>query len=158
MKQSKRHKPTNEKLDRADRSPISAERSTIPLVEETLSVTKEWKQAGEVIVTRSVETRDESLPVDLMYEEVHVERVPVNRAMAEGENAAPRQEGDTLIIPIVEEELVVTKRRIVREEIRITKTRASRQETVNATLRSEQIRVENSGDIGYVPGEGAAPH
>ena len=41
-------------------------------------------------------------------------------------DAAPpiREEGDTIIIPIVEEIMVVEKRLVLREEVRITRTRS----------------------------------
>ena len=44
----------------------------------------------------------------------------VGRTLAEGE-AAPvsHEEGDTLVIPVVEETAVVVKRRVVREEVRL---------------------------------------
>ena len=59
----------------------------------------------------------------------------------------PRREGDTLIVPIVEEEIVVTKRLVVREELRITKRRIARHEEVSDTVRKEEMQIETLGDV-----------
>ena len=51
---------------------------------------------------------------------VEVERVAVGRTLAEGETPPQtREEGDTLIIPVVEEMAVVVKRLVLREEVRL---------------------------------------
>jgi hypothetical protein len=50
-----------------------------------------------------------------------IERVQVDRIVAE--QPMQRQEGDTLVLPVVEEVLVVEKRLMLREEIRITRRR-----------------------------------
>jgi hypothetical protein len=47
--------------------------------------------------------------------------VQIDRIVAEP--PVQRQEGDTLILPVVEEVLVVEKRLMLREEIRITRRR-----------------------------------
>ena len=74
-------------------------------------------------------------------ETVEVDRVAVGRYVDGPE--APRQEGDTLVVPVFEEVLVVEKRLVLKEEIRITRRRVS--ETAapqRVTLRSEEIVVE----------------
>jgi uncharacterized protein (TIGR02271 family) len=127
--------------------PTAAEPVVIPVIEEYLEVEKAWAAAGEVVIKKSVGSRTETVPVEVGYETVRVDRVPVNRVLADGEPVAPRQEGDTLVIPVVEEELVVLKRRVVREEIRVTKQRLARQQEVSETLRSERITIETSGNL-----------
>jgi uncharacterized protein (TIGR02271 family) len=98
-----------------------------------------------------VASRTETVPVEAAYEEVQIERVPVGRMLAEGESAAPRQEGPTLIIPMIEEEIVVLKRRVIREELRITKQHLTRQQTVQDVVRREDIQVTADGGIELVP-------
>jgi uncharacterized protein (TIGR02271 family) len=119
----------------------------LPLVEEQLDVDKAWVQAGEVVVRKQVREQQQTLPVDLAYEEVQVDRVPSNRVLAEGERAEPRQEGDTLIVPVVEEQLVVLKRYVVREEVRITRRRRTRREEISDVVRSEHLEVEPRGKL-----------
>ena len=55
---------------------------------------------------------------------------------------AVRSEGDTTIIPLYEEVLVVEKRLVLVEEIRITKRQTEKRELERVTLRREQATVE----------------
>ena len=91
----------------------------IPLAEEAVSVSKrEVDTAGP----GRAHDRDETVIAreTLRGRRVEVERVPVGRTLAEGEAApVPHEEGDTLVIPIVEETAVVVKRLVVREEVRL---------------------------------------
>jgi uncharacterized protein (TIGR02271 family) len=124
----------------------------IPLVEEQLTARKTSRQAGELVVKREVSEQVQTVPVDLNYEEVEVERVVVNRPLPRGRRAIPRQEGDTLIVPIVEEEIVVTKRLVVREELRITKRRLVRHEEVSDTVRRQELNIETLGNVQQTSG------
>ena len=120
--------------------------ATIPLTEERLEVGKCGIERGRVIVRTRVETREEVAEVDLRQEEVEVERVPVGRPV----EAVPpvREEDGVLIVPVLEERLVVTTELVLVEEIRIT--RRSRTERVRepVTLRSERAEVERLASHG----------
>src|SRR5919199_5690550 len=91
----------------------------LELVEEQLKVGKREVERGRVVVRTRVETREEVAETDLRQEEVEVERVPVGRVV----EAPPpvREEGGVLIVPVLEERLVVTAELVLVEEIRITK-------------------------------------
>jgi uncharacterized protein (TIGR02271 family) len=128
--------------ERPDRTEL-----TIPLAEEQLTVRKTSRKAGELVLTREVTEQVQKVPVDLNYEEVQVERITVNRPVPRGRRPLPRQEGDTLIVPIVEEEIVVSKRLVVREEVRITKRRLERHEEVSDTVRRQELHIESLGDV-----------
>ena len=112
----------------------------LELVDEQLEVGKREVERGRVIVRTRVDTREEIAEAALRQEEVSVERVPVGRPV----EAAPpvREEDGVLIVPVLEERLVVTTRLVLKEEVRIT--RKSRTETVRqpVTLRSERAEVE----------------
>ena len=62
--------------------------------------------------------------IELQQEEVTVERVP--RGVPIDVVPSVREEDGVLIIPVVEEQLVVTKRLILKEEIRITRRSRTR--------------------------------
>ena len=109
----------------------------VTVSEEELHLTKRLVSAGEVRVARRVESETVRRTVPRMREEVTVERRP----LPEGVGLEPRQEGDTLYIPIVEEELVIEKRRVAREELVIRKTQVVEDEVVEATLRREIAEV-----------------
>lgn len=111
----------------------------VPLYEETLSVGKRTVETGRLRITTVVREREETVEQDLASEAVEVLRVPVGRPVEAVPE--PRYEGDVLIIPILEEELVVTKRLVLKEELHIRKQATRRTERVTETLRSEDAVV-----------------
>lgn len=114
--------------------------TVIPLVEETLKVGKRTVERNRVQLHKYVTERTELADVPLTQERLEVERVKVGRPVDE---AAPvRHEGDTMIIPLYEEVLVVTKRLMLVEEVRITTQRSERHEPQQVTLRREELSVE----------------
>lgn len=120
-------------------SPTGDERIVVPLVEETVTVGKRSVDRGGVRITKTVQTREEQVPVSLRQEKVSVERVPIGQFV--DTPTAPRQEGDTLIVPVFEE--VVVTRIFLKEELRITRTTETVQETHSVTLKREQVHVEH---------------
>lgn len=114
----------------------------LPLIEERAVIDKEVVETGRVRISTHVEQRRAVVHEALRHDDVVVERVPVNRAVEQ--TPSIRQEGDVLIYPIVEEELVVTKRLILKEELRIT--RKSRVEPIEkeVILRSVTATVERT--------------
>jgi uncharacterized protein (TIGR02271 family) len=131
------------------------------LAEEELALYKDRVSAGSVDVHKRVETRHVRESVPVMHEEVTVERRAVNNPDASTE---VRYEGDTMIVPIVEEELVVQKRTVVREELVIRRTQVQREQVVEADLRREHVDVDGPvaerGTMGGAmdAGTGRAPH
>ena len=126
---------------------LESESIVVPLVDEHLEVRKQWVQSGEVIVRRSVQTSQQTIPVELLHEEVQVDRLPVNRPLAEGEQTQPWWDGEVMVVPVIEEEIVVSKRLVVREEVRISKRKVSRQEEVSDTIRSQQVHIDTTGTL-----------
>jgi len=97
-----------------------------------------------VRVHKRVEEREEVVEQPAFREEVTVERIALGQPV-EAEIGS-RQEGDTLIIPVLEEMLVVEKRLVLKEEIRITKRRIQENEQARIVLREEHVDIENIGD------------
>ncbi len=120
--------------------------AVVPVVEEELRVGKRLVETGSVRVTKSVREREELVDEPLVREEYDVERVPVNVFV--DEPVGPRQEGDTLVVPVLEEVLVVEKRLLVREEIRLTRRQTEGRETRRVKLLSEEVSVERAGPEG----------
>ena len=110
------------------------------LVEEQLNITKREFERGRIMVRTRVEERDEVAEIALRQGEVTVERVPLGVPV----EAMPvaHEEGGVLIIPVVEEQLVVTTRLILKEEIRITRRIHTEVVREPVTLRSERVDVE----------------
>ena len=119
---------------------LEHDREVIPLVEERAVVLKRKKLTGGVRVRTVVHEDEEVVDEPLTTEEIEVERVPLDRWVK-----APipvRQEGETTIITLLEEVVVVEKRLRATEEVRITKRRTTRQTSQHVTLRREEAVVE----------------
>jgi uncharacterized protein (TIGR02271 family) len=122
-------------LDRGDKE------YRLPLVEERLSVSTRAIDLGEIDVHKTVESVEETWYEPVTHEEVQVERVPVRRNVAAPEQ--PREEGEWLVIPVMEEVIVVQKQLVVVEEIRIRKQLVTEQQEIRETVRRERASVED---------------
>jgi uncharacterized protein (TIGR02271 family) len=107
--------------------------------EEELEVGTRQREAGAVRVRKRVRTDRERIVVPKKRVEVTVERVPV----AEGETARSEIGEDEIVVPIVEEEVVVEKRPVVKEELRIRKEVVEEVEVVEEDVRREEIDVDD---------------
>ena len=112
----------------------------LPVMAEALDVQKRRVETGRVRIHKAVHTREVLVDEPLLREEVAIERVPVNRVV---EGPIPvRYEGDTMIISVLEEVLVVDTRLLLKEEVRITTRRTERHAPERVTLRREDVTVE----------------
>ena len=116
------------------------DRETLPVVEERAVVTKHKKLTGGVRVRTVVREDEEIVDAPLGTERVEVARVPLDRWV---EAPVPvRQEGDTTIITLHEEVVVVEKRLRATEEVHLTRARSTRSAPQRVTLRREEAVVE----------------
>jgi len=120
------------------------ESRVIPVIREQVSVTRREVERGGVRVNKRVEEHEEIVEQPTYREEVTVERVALGRPIETA--TAPRQEGDTLIIPVFEEMLVVEKRLVLKEEIHITRRRIEETQQARVVLREEHVDIENLAD------------
>ena len=111
----------------------------VPLVAETLTVDKVEQVTGSVRVSKTVVEHEETVDPALMRQTVEVVRVPIDRFVEIA--PAPRQEGDTYIVPVVEEVAVVVKRLRVVEEIHLTRRQSEYHAPQTVTLRSEEAQI-----------------
>jgi uncharacterized protein (TIGR02271 family) len=125
-----------------------SEELVVPVIEEELAAGVKAIKTGAVRVDKHVEKRLRKVEGPLLHEDVEVRRVPVGRVVSEP--PAVRRKGDTVIVPVVEEELVVTKRLVLKEEIHLikrrTKERFAQQIEVNRE-RAEVHRLDADGRI-----------
>lgn len=99
--------------------PVEPLEVRIPLKREEISIDKTWVEAGRVrVMTRPV-TEDAHVETELRQQSVRIERTTVEQYV--DEMPQPRQEGDTWVIPIVEEVLVIERRLLLREEVRVSR-------------------------------------
>jgi uncharacterized protein (TIGR02271 family) len=114
------------------------------LAAEELSVSKQVSETGRVRVRTHTDEREAWVDETLSREHVEIETVPVGREI----DAAPavRQEGDTTIIPVVEEVLVVERRLILKEEVRVRRVTTATPHRECVRLRSQVVDIERSHD------------
>lgn len=133
--------------------------AVVPVMEEELRVGKRVVETGRVRIHKTVHEHEEVVDEPLMREEYDVERVPIDE-FVDGP-VGPRHEGETLIVPVLEEVLVVEKRLVVREELRITRRQTEERRPQRVKLLSEEVSVERT-DADESDGGGlrshAAPH
>ncbi len=112
----------------------------LPLLEEELRVGKRNVVTGKVRVRTVIDTVEEIARADLEEERVEVTRVPIDREVS----APPtvRTEGDVVIVPVLEEVLIVEKRLVLKEELHIRRHLARENVEVPVTLRKERAVVE----------------
>jgi len=115
---------------------------TMQLKEEELHVSKHPVKKGEVEVRKEVVTEQRHITVPVQREEVVIERKPVS-----GRAAAGDMHADQVRIPVTEEEVDVHKETKVKEEVSVGKRKVTGTETVGGTVRKEQLRVEEQGDV-----------
>ena len=117
-------------------APEDQDEVRVPLVEEAVSIERREAETDRVRVRTVVDAQDVLVEEQLRVGQLDVARVPVEREVAEA--PAPYREGDTLIIPVVEERLVIEKRLFVVEELRVTST--SREEAVQIPVSLRRTR------------------
>ncbi|HYO81552.1 MAG TPA: YsnF/AvaK domain-containing protein [Bryobacteraceae bacterium] len=123
-----------------EQSEETSAETVIPVIEEEFSIHKRELQSGKVRIHKKVDTREIPVEEVLRTNDVSIERVAVDRLIAEP--VEPRYEGETLVLPVMEEVLVVEKRLLLREEIRITRRVQEHTERKTVPVRSEHIEVE----------------
>ena len=128
----------------------------IPVLEEQLEVGTRVVETGRgVRIHKTVSEQAVTIDERLARDEVDVRHVPVDRIVALEEAPATRYEGDTLVVPVLEEVLVVERRLRIKEELHITRVRHEEHYHDTVPLKAEQVVVERFDDAGLPPSE---PH
>jgi uncharacterized protein (TIGR02271 family) len=119
---------------------VSAADAVVPVVEEHLRVGRREVEAGRVRFTKRVLADEVLVDEPFVREEVEVVRVAVGRQV---EAPPPAREVDgTLIIPVLEEVLVIEKRLVLVEELHVRKRRVEERRPQSFTLRKEEVVAE----------------
>ena len=118
----------------------NVERITLPVIEETVRLDKRTKDKGGWRITRRTGTRDELVEATLRGEDVVIERRPIDRVV--DQIPAPRYEGDTLVVPVVEERLVTERRLVLVEEVHVKRVPYERRERQTLALRKDEIMID----------------
>jgi uncharacterized protein (TIGR02271 family) len=118
---------------------------TLPVVQEQLHVGTRLAETGRgVRVHKQVRSRPHEVDQTLWRDELDVRHVPVDRLV--DAPPAARYEGDTFIVPVLEEVLVVEKRYRIKEELHITRLRHASRHQQTVPLRDEHVTIERFDD------------
>jgi uncharacterized protein (TIGR02271 family) len=114
---------------------------TVPVISEQITVEKRLVETGRTRIHKQVLEQEQVVDEPLMSQEVAIDHVPINQVW-EGEPPLVRYEGETLVIPLLEEVLVVEKRLMLKEELRIRRVDRTVHAPQTVTLRREEVTVE----------------
>lgn len=104
---------------------------------ERMQVERRHRETGTVRVAVRTAIHDHVIDEMLTSTTAQIERVPVGRIV--GEMPQTREEGDTIVVPIVEE--IVVTRLLLKEEVRITRVSSTRRYQDTISLRAEEAIV-----------------
>jgi uncharacterized protein (TIGR02271 family) len=121
----------------------------IPLAEEVVRVSKQRVETGRVRVSLTTQTAEEVIRETFRSRRAEIERVPLGHEVTEAPQT--RQEGEVLVVPVVEEVLVVEKRLVLKEEIRLRFI-----DTETAVEQPVQRRVQHAAVERLPPQDAAA--
>ena len=129
-----------------DRDPSAAGDLVVPVVEEELKVERRQYETSRVRVQKAVYEQEVLIDEPAWHEEVNVERIPKDRVV---DGPIPeRRVGDTIVISLVEEELVVRKQFVLKEEVHIHTRRVEGRTNKKVVLQREEATVERVGPNG----------
>lgn len=115
----------------------------LPVIREEAHVGVQRVDTGRgVRIHKTVSEQAHPIDVTLLRDAVSVQRVPVDKIVSLSDAPVARQDGDTLIVPILEEVLVVEKRLRIKEEIHITRSAHPQPYSDTVVLRSENVSIE----------------
>ena len=116
----------------------------IPLWEEAVHLEKHEVATGTVRVRTVVDSVPVELREELVREHAEIERVPIGTVVETAPDV--RREGDTLVIPVIEERLVIRKELVLVEEVRVRLASVTEPVTASATRRVMRAVVERDGE------------
>lgn len=117
----------------------AAREIVIPLFEEKLAVSKQIIPTSRVQVSRVTNTREQFVEELLHHEDIAVERVVVDQPV---DTVPPiRDDGETIVVPIVEEVLRVERYLVLKEELRVRRVRRTEKYQEGVTLRKQEAVV-----------------
>ena len=130
--------------------PGESEDIVVELAAEELIPEKRLREVGQIRITKVVRTEVKHFSVAVRREELHVERVAVAPEQAReggGLTALEAFEEGTVVIPLYEEQVEVLTRPRVWQEVRVSKRIEEATHEVRATMRREEARVEEAGEV-----------
>jgi uncharacterized protein (TIGR02271 family) len=130
----------------------------LPLHEEVAECRKQVVRTGVVRVSRRTRQEPTTIEAQLAQHGVVIDRKEVGKPV--DRIPAVRADGDTIVIPVVEEVLITRRQLVLKEEVRIRPARTSRRHVETVVLRKNYAvveRIREDGSIENEPARDAAP-
>ena len=146
-------------MNRDPEREVGDDASTIRHEEEVVGVDTPWRGIGHVRARKRIVTERVRTSVPREVETVELARAPV----AENDSGETETLPDgSISIPVYEEEVVVTKRKVLRERVIVRKQTVTEQQRVRVDLQKERVEVEADEGVGvygepYAPAYGSPP-
>ena len=116
--------------------------TVVPLYTEEMSVSKRVVPKSRVQVSRVTRQQEQLVDELLGREHVEIDRTAIDKPI----DAMPsvREEGDTIIVPVVEEVLIIERLLVLKEEVRIRRIREEERHQEHITIRKQEAIVTRS--------------
>ncbi len=135
-----RKRKTQRNAEGARKVRDEADTLRIPLAEETVEAHITERELGKVVIKKRVEVEPVKADFDLQHDDVVVERVARDEIVTESKE--PWYEGDTLVIPLYEEQLVSEIRLVLKEEVRVRSTPTHKHVSLTDEVRREVVDIK----------------
>lgn len=116
----------------------------IPVIQEQITFDKQVIESGKVRISKRIVEHEELVDVPIFREEVDVEHVSINQFVDTPPQV--RQEGDTMIIPVVQEQIFYQKRLLLVEELHVRKQIIEEHKPQQITLLKEEVNITRSAE------------
>jgi stress response protein YsnF len=117
-------------------------RILIPVVEEKVHIVKRIVDDDRIFIQKRSETDTVQIDESLRTETVEIERIAKNTPLDHMPKV--RIEGDTIVIPVVEEIIETKKSLLLKEEIHVRKKAEQKSESIRAEVRREVVDIERT--------------
>lgn len=144
-------------------APAARESGTIPVLSEDLVVERRSRTTGGVRLHKHVTESVAEVDEPVVRERVVVEHLRIDRPLTDGSipQAHEREDG-VLVVPVLEEVLVVRKQLVLKEELHVRRIREETRERQSVPLRREHVDVERVDAQGRpvdpAPGDASRKH
>jgi stress response protein YsnF len=112
----------------------------IPVHEEEVHVNRRVVELGHVTIRKKVDELLDEQVVTLRQQDVQLERVPVDRVLDEPLEPYVDDDG-AYVVPVIEEEVIVTRRLRLKELLRIHRVVGEHDELIQTPFRRERVLV-----------------
>ena len=121
------------------------EETTVPLIEERLNVSKKTSTTQYTIRKEPI-TEKKTIEVPVTHEELVVEKRPPKDSSSSSSSSAqgPVKSKTEIKVPLMREEVEVTKEPFVKEEVVVKKKPVTETRTVSDTVTKERINVSGT--------------